>query len=241
MTSKIIFAGINIGNILDISNKTLNAIKSSNLIIAEDIKQIKNYFKNEKLFENKIILEWPCLNEDDVFKTIKTYIEKNENVLYLAGEGMPGITDPGTKIVRYAINNNIKYTAIPGPSIVSTLPILSGLCCEGFVFERFIPMNKEERLILFKKLNSFDKPFMSLIIEHKDINNIIIEIINDIILTFSINAEICVGIDISMNTELIISDNIVRVKEILTENPIVDNSKVSIFVVPESRLNHNCL
>lgn len=241
MTSKIIFAGINIGNISDIPNKTLHAIKSSNLIITESINQVKDYFKNEKLFENKIILEWPCLNEENVFETIKTYIEKNENVIYLAGEGMPGITDPGTKIVRYAINNKIKYTAIPGPSIVSTLPILSGLCCEGFVFERFIPINKEERLMLFKKLNSFDKPFMSLIIEHKNINNIIIEIIDDIISIFSINAEICIGIDVSMDTELIISDNIVRVKEILIEKPIVDNSKVSIFVVPESRLNSNCL
>jgi hypothetical protein len=82
---------------------------------------------------------------------------------------------------------------------------------------------------------------MSLIIKNNNINNVLIDIINDIILIFSINVEICIGINISMDTELIISNNIVKVKEILTDNPIFDDSKVSIFVVPESRLNSNCL
>jgi len=241
MTPKIIFAGINIGNVSDIPSKTLDAIKQSNLIIMESITQVKSHFKDKEIFKNKTILEWPCLDEENIFQKIKEHIEKNENIVYIAGEGMPGITDPGTKIARYAITNKIKHTAIPGPSIISTLPILSGLCCEGFVFERYIPLDRDERLKLFKKLHNFDRPFMSLIIRNNNINNVLIDIINDIILIFSINVEICIGINISMDTELIISNNIVKVKEILTDNPIFDDSKVSIFVVPESRLNSNCL
>src|SRR5438309_8825430 len=66
-------------------------------------------------------------------------------VLLLTDAGMPSVSDPGYTLVRAAIEAGIEVTSVPGPSAVTTALAVSGLPCDRFCFERFLPRKGGER------------------------------------------------------------------------------------------------
>lgn len=249
MTGKLILGCLDIGNIRDISQRTIESIQKCKIIIIEDPYPQSSIIKTIRENNNSIDLEiivWPVFNDDYndyVLNKIKTETSAGRDILYLSGEGMPGITDPGTGLVRFAIENKIKYTALPGPSIISLMPIMSGLCCEGFFFERFIPTEREERRELLNKLFLFDRPILSVLltIGSGEVIGYLREILDDILDIFSSNTEISIGINLSTDSEIILSNSICDLIEEIRVLDFPEISKLAMFIVPYSRLDHNCL
>ena len=66
--------------------------------------------------------------------------------------GMPGISDPGYRLIRVAIENNIQVKVLPGPSAVTSALLLSGLPTDRFCFEGFPPRTSAARLKWFNQL-----------------------------------------------------------------------------------------
>jgi 16S rRNA (cytidine1402-2'-O)-methyltransferase len=241
MNGKIIFGSLDIGNDLDINQRTIDKFEKSEFVVVEDIKVINKINKKINKENNKKILIWPS-DDDTILDQILQHIEYGKDVLYLSGEGMPGVTDPGTLLARFAIDNNIKYTAIPGPSILSLMPIMSGLCCEGFIFERLIPIDHNQRISLLKSISLFNKPILSLImIQDVSAKFHTLEVLDDILSIFSERCDISIGINLTSQNEIIITDNIKQAIIKINSTNFPEVSKIAIFIVPESRLNHNCL
>jgi 16S rRNA (cytidine1402-2'-O)-methyltransferase len=241
MNGKIIFGSLDIGNDLDINQRTIDKFEKSEFVVVEDPEVINKINKKINKKNNKKILIWPS-DDDTILDQILQHIEYGKDVLYLSGEGMPGVTDPGTLLARFAIDNNIKYTAIPGPSILSLMPIMSGLCCEGFIFERLIPIDQNQRISLFKSISLLNKPILSLImIQDLSAKSHTLEVLDDILSIFSENCDISIGINLTSKNEIIITDNIRQIILKVDSINFPAVSKIAIFIVPESRLNHNCL
>lgn len=241
MNGKIIFGSLDIGNSLDINKRIINEFKKSLFVVVEDVEVVNKINKKINKKNNKKVLIWPS-DDDTVLDQILQHIESGQDVLYLAGEGMPGVADPGTLLTRFAIDNNIKYTAIPGSSILSLMPIMSGLCCEGFIFERLIPIDKNQRISLLKSVSSFNKPILSLImIQDVSAKSHTLEVLNDILSIFSDMSDISIGINLTSENEIIITGNIRQAIIKINNTNFPEVSKIAVFIVPESRLNHNCL
>jgi len=140
-----------IGNLEDISKRSLTALMEAELIFCEDTRVTKKLLQLLSQREN---LEFPCTNfksfhshnEKQVLKTL-TPEDFNQNIVYVSDAGMPCVSDPGATLVQYCIENNIPYDVIPGANAVLTAFAMSGFENTEFTFFGFLPHKGKERQI----------------------------------------------------------------------------------------------
>src|SRR3989344_2887271 len=121
-----------IGNMQDITLRALEVLKKVYLILAEDTRQtgklLAKYDINkpmESFFEHK---------EERKIDSIISRLKTGTEIALVSDAGTPLISDPGFKLVREAVRENIKITPIPGPSAVITALTASGLPTDQFMF-----------------------------------------------------------------------------------------------------------
>ena len=81
-------------------------------------------------------------NEHRKFQEIGSKLTSGMQIALISDAGTPGISDPGFLLVREAISLNIKVTCLPGPTAMIPALVQSGLPCDRFVFEGFLPTKK---------------------------------------------------------------------------------------------------
>ena len=133
-----------IGNLEDISKRALSALKDAEIIFCEDTRVTKKLLNLYNIPLNKTFISMHSHNEDKVISEIKKEDLINKNCIYVSDAGMPGISDPGSKLIQFCQKENIPYTVIPGPSAAITAFVASGF--EGeFCFFAFLPHKGKER------------------------------------------------------------------------------------------------
>ena len=152
MAGKLIIVGMPIGNFGDFSSRALEALKSCELIICEDTRSNKLFLQNFNI--NKMVISYIGSLEKALYSTQKT-IENNQNVALICDRGMPGVCDPGAKIVDYFRKINVQITCVPGPSALTTAFALSGYF-GSFVFHGFLPRKSKDILELVENLSKLD-------------------------------------------------------------------------------------
>lgn len=138
-----------IGNLSDISLHTLELLQSCEIIICEDTRKSKSLCK---LFSQKYELDirpksfmsLHSHNEEQFFKGLDLSLF-NKNIAYLSDAGMPGISDPGLALVRFAQENNILYEVITGANALLLAVVASGLCEKEFIFLAFLRNKGKQR------------------------------------------------------------------------------------------------
>ncbi|MFV0507444.1 MAG: 16S rRNA (cytidine(1402)-2'-O)-methyltransferase [Bacteroidales bacterium] len=152
--SKLFIVPTPIGNLEDITLRALNVLKSVDFILAEDTrvsaKLLKHFEISTKLRPYHKFNEHKVL--DELIDTIKTSGE----VALISDAGTPAIADPGFLLVREALKNNIKVETLPGATALIPALVSSGLPCDTFVFEGFIP-HKKGRNTLFERVKYADR------------------------------------------------------------------------------------
>lgn len=132
-----------IGNLEDITIRVLNTLKDVDLIAAEDTRhtlRLLNHFEIKKPLTS--------YHEHNKLEKSEILIEKlldGENIALVSDAGMPGISDPGSDMVKNAIDNGIEVDVLPGATASILALILSGLNTEKFVFEGFLPPKTNKR------------------------------------------------------------------------------------------------
>ena len=149
-----------IGNLEDISSRALEALKSAELFFCEDTRVTKRLLK---LLSTKYDLKFPCEtfqsfhhhNEQKVLKSLDKNLLLDKNVVYVSDAGMPCVSDPGSTLVEYCIQNEIPYDVLPGANAILTAFAMSGFDSTEFSFFGFLPhKGKERHEKLVKALNS---------------------------------------------------------------------------------------
>lgn len=138
-----------IGNLEDITKRAIKALFESEIIFCEDTRVTKKLLNLYKIPLNKKFISMHSHNEDKIISNLNPDILKNKLCVYVSDAGMPAISDPGSKLVKFCIENKIPYSALPGASALITAFAASGF--EGeFTFFGFLPHKGEKRE---KKLN----------------------------------------------------------------------------------------
>ena len=151
-----------IGNIADITYRTIDNIQKADLILCEDTrvtKHLLNILKdryNLKL-QDVTFLSFHEHNGKERLEKIKESL-KDKNVVYMSDAGMPVISDPGQLLVKYCQDNNIEYDVLPGASAAPLIYAASGFDSGKFFFYGFLPNKGKERTKELNKIcsNSFD-------------------------------------------------------------------------------------
>ena len=158
-----------IGNLGDITLRSIEILNKSDFILCEDTRISKNLFNRHNI-SSKLISNHK-FNESKNLNKIIDLLKGDSIVSLVSDAGTPGISDPGALLVRECIKNNIEIIPLPGPSSVITAVSISGFS-EKFFFYGFFP---EKLKTLNEDLNILSQMNCSLVffISPKKINNII--------------------------------------------------------------------
>lgn len=132
-----------IGNLDDITFRTLETLKYVDLIAAEDTRhtiRLLNYFEIKKP-----LTSYHEHNKQEKGKILIDKIIDGENIAIVTDAGMPAISDPGEDLVKLAIEENIEIVALPGPTAFVLALVVSGFSTRRFIYEGFLSSNKKSR------------------------------------------------------------------------------------------------
>lgn len=144
-----------IGNPLDISLRALETLRTVRVIIAEERRQTSTLLKfHNILYAGKDLL---LLNEHSTAQDLTdlVHICRFSDVALVSDCGTPGFCDPGADLVHLCREQQIKVTAIPGPSSMMAFLSLCGIQLSSFYFRGFIPAKKEDRMKALRQIASF--------------------------------------------------------------------------------------
>ena len=130
-------AGVPIGRVEDAPPRLREALTTSDVVAAEDTRRLKRLARDLDVVVAGRLLSYFEGNETARAAELVEALQAGTNVLLVTDAGMPGVSDPGYRLVVAAAAAGIAVTAIPGPSAVTTALALSGLPSDRFCFEGF--------------------------------------------------------------------------------------------------------
>jgi 16S rRNA (cytidine1402-2'-O)-methyltransferase len=147
-----------IGNLGDMTFRALDTLKSVDTILAEDTRTSGFLLRHYEI--QKPLQSFHNYNEHRILEALVERMNKGEKFALVSDAGTPGISDPGFLIVRAALKAGLKVECLPGATAFVPALVKSGLPCDRFVFEGFLPHKKgrqtaiksfvaEERTVIF--------------------------------------------------------------------------------------------
>lgn len=132
-----------IGNLKDITLRAIEILKSVDLIACEDTRRTKILTRHYEI--DKPLVSYYEYNKITRGEYLIKLLKEGKNIALVSDAGTPGISDPGSHIIKLAIENKIPLTFIPGPTALIGALVLSGLPTHKFIFEGFLPAKSGAR------------------------------------------------------------------------------------------------
>lgn len=146
-----------IGNLEDITYRAVSVLSQVDVVLAEDTRTSKRLMDR---YEIKTRLEsFHAHNEHKKLDQVIERLMSGEKMALVSDAGTPGISDPGFLLVREAIKNDIPLTCLPGPTALIPAVVASGLPCDKFHYEGFLPQKKGKQTRI-EYLLSLPQPFI---------------------------------------------------------------------------------
>lgn len=141
-----------IGNLEDITLRALRVLKEVDIILAEDTRTSGKLLKHFEIGTRQFA--YHQFNEHKVLGSLVERISNGESMALITDAGTPGISDPGFLLVRECVKNNIEVECLPGATAFVPALVNSGLPCDKFFFEGFLP-HKKGRQTRLKELSEY--------------------------------------------------------------------------------------
>jgi 16S rRNA (cytidine1402-2'-O)-methyltransferase len=158
MTGGLYIVPTPIGNLKDITLRALDILKEVDLILAEDTRTTSHLLRHYQI--SKPLSPYHQHNEHKVLQHLIHQLAAGKKIALVTDAGTPGISDPAFLLVRECIKSGIKTECLPGATAFVPALVNSGIPCNRFVFEGFLPVKKgrqsllksladEERMMIF--------------------------------------------------------------------------------------------
>ena len=135
--SKLFLIPTPIGNLADITQRSVSLLSSVDYILCEDTRRtvkLMNHLKIKNSLES-----FHKFNEHSKIQSIIDDLKSGKVIGLVSDAGTPGISDPGYLIVKNCIENEIEVECLPWPTALISALVISGIPCERFSFEGFLP------------------------------------------------------------------------------------------------------
>ena len=129
-----------IGNLEDITFRAIDVLKSVDTILAEDTRTSKKLLDHYQI--ETPLRSYHAFNEHATLDGLIERLQNGEKLALISDAGTPGISDPGFLLARACVQNNIKVECLPGATAFVPALVSSGLPCDRFHFEGFLPHKK---------------------------------------------------------------------------------------------------
>ena len=157
----LILACLPIGDVRDASAHLIESIQNATYVAAEDSRKFARLCQELNIKHHAKVITFFEGNESEKIDELTTLLKSQKDILVVTDAGAPGVSDPGYRLIRAAVEADVKIKVLPGPSAVVTALLLSGLPTDRFCFEGFPPrtqgargkwfndLAQEERTIIF--------------------------------------------------------------------------------------------
>jgi 16S rRNA (cytidine1402-2'-O)-methyltransferase len=149
---RLVLVGAPLGNIADASARLRDALAAADVIAAEDTRRLHRLAHDLGVTIGGRIVSYFEGNEERRTPELLETLLGGAVIAVVTDGGMPSVSDPGYRLVRAAIDAGVPVTCAPGPSAVTTALALSGLPCDRFCFEGFLPRKPGERAVRLTEL-----------------------------------------------------------------------------------------
>lgn len=129
-----------VGNFEDITMRALRILREADLILAEDTRTSGNLLRHFDI--KNAMLSYHKFNEHQTVESVVNRLRGGETVAVVSDAGTPGISDPGFLVAREAIRADVEVITLPGATAMVPALVSSGLPCDRFCFEGFLPQKK---------------------------------------------------------------------------------------------------
>ncbi len=136
---RLVLLGAPLGNPADASTRFREVLATADVVAAEDTRRLTRLARDVDVTVPGRIVSYFEGNEERRTPELVDVLAAGYTIALVTDGGMPSVSDPGYRLVRAAIDAGIPITAAPGPSAVTTALALSGLPCDRFCFEGFLP------------------------------------------------------------------------------------------------------
>jgi 16S rRNA (cytidine1402-2'-O)-methyltransferase len=150
MTGHLILVPTPLGNLGDLTERAVDALRDCDRVACEDTRRTGGLLKH-------LDVEKPLLRFDDHApkeseEAVEMALARGETVAYCSDAGMPGVNDPGFELARLARLAGAKVTVLPGPSAVTLAVVASGLPSHAFSFLGYLPSRSEPRQTFLRRV-----------------------------------------------------------------------------------------
>ena len=138
-----------IGNLEDITHRGVRILREADLIACEDTRLTRRLLEHYQILTPTV--SYHEHNEASRAEQLVRTLEEGANIAQVSDAGMPGISDPGYRMIRLAIDRGIMVAPIPGPSALIAALVASGLPTDAFQFHGFLPAKRGQRRTALEK------------------------------------------------------------------------------------------
>ena len=135
-----------VGNLQDMTFRAVEVLKEADLILAEDTRTSSVLLKHFDI--HRPLQSHHKYNEHQTVELVKERILSGLNVALISDAGTPGISDPGFLLARACVQEGIEVQTLPGATACIPAIVSSGLPCDKFAFEGFLPQKKGRQTLL---------------------------------------------------------------------------------------------
>lgn len=144
-----------IGNLEDITLRTLRVLEEVDLIAAEDTRHTIKLLNHYNI--KKPLISYHEHNIRERGQELIYRLKNGENIGLVSDAGTPGISDPGQELIKESIDEGIEVIALPGATASITALVISGLATDKFIFEGFLPSKRKDRIKALENIKKYDK------------------------------------------------------------------------------------
>ncbi|MGE3919730.1 MAG: 16S rRNA (cytidine(1402)-2'-O)-methyltransferase [Gammaproteobacteria bacterium] len=200
-----------IGNLSDFSLRAQEILTKVDLIAAEDTRHSSHLLAHFNI--QKPLIAYHEYNEPVCSKHLLDRVLQGENIALISDAGTPLISDPGFRLVQQAKQMQIKVIPIPGPCAIITALSASGLACDRFVFEGFLPAQKTQRIKHLQTLISEKRTIIFYESPHR-----ILKSLEDMEAIFGSERSVVIARELTKKYETIKQDTLIKIIKFLKEN-----------------------
>lgn len=147
-----------IGNLEDITLRALRVLKEAELIAAEDTRHTKALLSHFGI--SKPLTSYHEHNEKEKTPELIEILKAGTDIALVTDAGTPGISDPGYRLIKAAVENSVEVVPVPGPSAIITALSASGLPIDEFTYKGFLPASKGKRRTHLLEMKSPGRTFV---------------------------------------------------------------------------------
>ena len=155
MPGKLYICGTPIGNMEDVTIRLLKTLRKVDIIACEDTRHTIKLLNRYHI--KKPLISYHQHSDQHKENYLIELLASGKNVALVTDAGMPGISDPGTQLIKSVIQADIEIEIIPGPSAVIAALTLSGMDTDNFVFMGFLPVKAGQRRTALQELEQESK------------------------------------------------------------------------------------